>query len=219
MAAQVITTVVLAATSRDLTTVEDLLNELELDEAVNEALLKRWIGQASLAAERYCNRIFAVETVKDEFWPDRDPWPWSVPGGLRPLQLSRFPVVSIAVGAVLEDGEVLVENADFRIDAANGHLIRLDDNGYPTKWPALAISVQYRGGFATIPADIGDAVVRMVQGRWYGKGRDPALRSEAAEGAWSASYWFGSGPGSSTGHLTPDVEGLLDAYRIPVAVG
>lgn len=216
MAAQIITTVVTPATSYDLTTLEEVMDELDLPEVENSTLLGRWITQASKTAAAYCNRVFVLETVKDEFWPQRDPWPWVIPGGLRPLQLTRWPITSVA--SVIEDGTTLTVNTDFRIDTDKGQLIRLDSNGYPTRWPALAIAVQYAAGYATIPAPVVDAVIRMIVGRWYRKGRDPGIKSESADGTWSASYWFTAGPDSSTGHLTSDVEGLLDAYRVPVMV-
>jgi hypothetical protein len=180
--------------------------------------LARTLDHAGLEnRRRLLQSRVCVETVKDEFWPQRDPWPWVIPGGLRPLQLTRWPIVSVA--SVIEDGTTLTVNTDFRIDTDKGQLIRLDSNGYPTRWPALAIAVQYSAGYATIPAPVVDAVIRMIVGRWYRKGRDPAIKSESADGTWSASYWFTAGPDSSTGHLTPDVEGLLDAYRVPVVAG
>src|SRR6185369_4866761 len=78
MTAQIITTVVTPATSYDLTTLEEVMDELDLPEVENSTLFGRWITQASKTAAAYCNRVFVVETVKDEFWPQRDPWPWVV---------------------------------------------------------------------------------------------------------------------------------------------
>jgi hypothetical protein len=216
MAAQVITTVVTPAGSYDLTTLADVKSELGITVTTNDALISTWITQASLAAALYCNRVFPVEIVKDEFWPDREPWPNMI-SGLRLLHLTRWPITAVAT--VIEDGTTLVADTDFRTDKARGQLIRLNSDGYPTRWPAVAISAQYSAGYNPLPGPAVDAAMRMVVGRWYRRGRDPALKSETADGVWSASYWFGGGPESSTGHLTPDVEGLLDAYRVPVIAG
>jgi hypothetical protein len=82
----------------------------------------------------------------------------------------------------------------------------------------LPTVAQYSAGYQiTDPefADVFDAVTRMVKARYFAQMRDPALRSENVAGAYEAQYWFASGPGAAVGNLTPDVEALLENYRVP----
>lgn len=221
----VVSTVVVAATPAfqgqqpyDLVDLATLKAELQLTDSGKDALLLRWITQASAAAARFCNRVFTVETVQDQVFPPRAHFPAaSVIGGVMPLQLSRWPVTQSPT--VTENGVSLVENTDFIVKYDVGQLLRLDANGWPRRWPALATIVQFAAGFKpTDPAfaDVADAVIRMVKARYFAQARDPALRSENVTGAYEAQYWFASGPGAAVGNLTPDVEALLDKYRVPV---
>jgi hypothetical protein len=107
-----------------------------------------------------------------------------------------------------------VNNNSFK----NGRLHHLDLNGFVKSWPALAITVLYPAGYALTDstlADAVDAVIRMVKGRYFAQSRDPALRAENIEGVWSAQYWFAAGPGAAVGNLPPDIEALLEKYRVP----
>ncbi len=202
----------------DLVDLPSLKAELQLADRSKDALLLRWITQASAAAAKFCNRVFAVETVQDQIFPPRDYFPApTVIGGVMPLQLSRWPVAQPPT--VTENGVALVENTDFMVKYDVGQLLRLDVNGWPKRWPALPTIVQYPAGYKlTDPdfADVADAVIRMVKARYFAQARDPALRSENISGAYEAQYWFASGPGAAVGNLTPDVEALLDKYRVPV---
>ncbi len=212
MAADIITTIVTPAGSADLVELADVKAELGLSGTGDDAWLNKVIARASAAAAQYCNRTLVSEVVKDEFWPARDGFPWVLPGGVAPLQLSRWPV--IAIGSVTENGVALANPDDYRLDARAGHLTRLDGNGWPRKWPALPIAVQYTAGYAPIPADLQDAVIRMVKSRWFMRQRDPLLRQEETPGVYSATYWVSTG---ADGAITPDVSDLLDNYRVPVA--
>lgn len=102
MAVEVITTVLVAATSTppagpydltDLNTVHDELSVKDGDTS-NDAFLSRAITQSSIAIANYCNRVFQVEAVQDQIFIQQDPFPWQVPGGVYPLQLSRWPLVN-----------------------------------------------------------------------------------------------------------------------------
>lgn len=209
----VITTVITAADSKDLVSLSDVKTELGLSGSADDAWLAAAISRASAAAAQYCNREFVSETVKDEFWPERDPYPFQVPGGLAPLQLTRWPVSEVAT--VTEAEQDMTDGTDFRADLKVGQLIRLDGSLYPTSWLPRPILVQYTAGFSTIPADVQDAVIRMVKARWFTRQRDPLLRQEDVPGVYSASYWVATG--SEGGAITPDVADLLDNYRVPVA--
>lgn len=213
-----ITTVVVAATAAsgggayDLTTLAVVKDELKKTDGSSDATLRRFITSASLAVKQYCNRVFQVETVLDEFWPLRDPYPSLMRGGLAPLQLSRFPIVSVA--SAVENAVTLTVTTDYRIDPAKGQLVRLDSNGFPRHWPTFALAVQYSAGFATIPSDVADAVVRMVKQRWFARGTDTSIKHENIPGVREYDRWVSTG--DEAGNMPPDVVDILDNYRVPV---
>ena len=158
--------------------------------------------------------------------PDRDPYPYQVTGMLSELQLSRWPVVSVAsvtdtvaVGVV----NTLTEGTDFIVDTADGWLTKIDPNtGYPTGWSPDRYTVQYQAGYfeagsGTPPADLEMAVLRLVTARFKARGRDPFLRSQGEPGVGQEQYWIGALPGQ-TGPFPPDIAAVLEKYRVPVAV-
>lgn len=216
MSVQIITTVITPAASYNLVAIEDILDELQLDEARDVTYLNRLIARASTAAAGYCNRVFPIETVKDEFWPQRDAFPRLLPGGVKPLQLTRFPIIANGVTLVIENGVTLVDGTDYRVDYQNGQLSRLNsDSIYTRQWPAWTISVTYSAGYAAIPDDVVDAVLRLVRARINARQRDPMLKGEEVPGVYRADYWVTTG---MTGNMPPDVADLLDNYRMPIVV-
>jgi hypothetical protein len=113
---------------------------------------------------------------------------------------------------VIENEQPLAEGVDFICKFDVGQLVRLDVNGWPKHWPALPLVAVYAAGYVlTSPkfADVVDAVLRLIKGRYYGQERDPAIRSENVVGAYEASY-------ATTGGLSPEVQSLLGKYRVPV---
>jgi hypothetical protein len=208
-----ITTVLEAAESYDLATLDDVKGDLGITTTTDDAYLQRRIAEMSQVARQYMNRTLQVETVRDQFWLQRDPYPWQVPGGAMPLQLSRWPVVAVTL--LVENDIELVEGTDFVVDAEVGQLTRMvAADPYPSLWKTLPITVEYSAGFEPIPPDVSGAVSRAVKGQYMGRSRDPAIKSQSAAGIYTASYIQG-GAGAA-GVLTPDVYGVLDGYRIPV---
>jgi hypothetical protein len=205
-------------TPYDLVDLATVKSELKLVDTSKDSDLRRWITQASAAAANFCNRVFPIETVQDQIFPPRDYFPApTVIGGVKPLQLSRWPIDYSPT--VTENEIALVENTDYLVKYDVGQLLRLDSNGWPKRWPALITVVQYRAGYAlTDPtlADLVDGVIRYVKGKYFAQERDPALRQENIEGAYSATYWFAAGPGAAVGNLPPDIEALWEKYRVPV---
>lgn len=212
MRLRVISSVVNAAASNDLTTIVNVKAELGLSDGANDAVLKRYISSASAAASQYCNRTFQIETIKDEIWPAADPYPWPLPGFFQTMQLSRWPVVTLA--SLTENGKPLTDGTDFRTDPAAGSLMRLDLGGRQVNWSAQPKVAQYDAGYAVIPVDLEDAVIRMVTRRFRGKGRDPSLKQRNIPGVIEQSWWIATG--NEAGNLSPDVEDVLDNYRVPV---
>lgn len=214
MGPELITTVVTAAGTYDLTTLAIVKDELNITDGVSNTILQRYLTSASAAASQYCNRVFPAETIKDEFWAQHDPSPRVVSSRVEALQLSRWPIASVT--SVTENAVALVDGTDFRIDYPGGQLIRLDTNGYPRHWPVYPIAVVYVGGFASIPTDIADAVIRMVRARWNGRGRDPMTRQISIPGVLEQQFWVPTG--ADGGNMSPDVSDILNNYRVPVVL-
>ena len=109
----------------------------------------------------------------------------------------------------------LAEGVDFYVDAYHGQLIRLFETDLQPKSWNLPIVAIYWAGYTAIPDDLQDAVILMVKGRYYGRTRDPMIRSQNVEGVYEASYFFATGPGGQ-GDLSVDAMAKLDRYRVPV---
>ncbi len=120
MAVTRVTTLVAAAADYaliDLATVKDELDIPSTDTS-QDNFLNRAIAQVSAAVARYCNRAaalaaeasFPVETVADLFYPDRDAYPYQVPGGMQPLQLSHWPIASFVQRATTTDASASTLN-------------------------------------------------------------------------------------------------------------
>lgn len=213
MAPRIITTVTVAANSKlliDLATVKSVLG---ITGASEDAFLNLLIGWVSGAIEQYCNRVLVVETVKDEFWLQREPYPWMLPGGVGPLQLSRWPAV--AVTSVTEDGTALVDGTDYRVNYELGQLERLDVKLWPKRWPTLPIVVTYSSGYSPMEPSIIDAAMRMITARRAARGRDPNLKQENIPGVREAQWWIATG--KDAGNMSPDIVDILDNYRVPLA--
>lgn len=302
MSNRVATSVLLAAQSPgggvgayDLTDMATVVDELQLsssDALAKAAFLQRAITQTSAAIANYCNRVFQVETVRDTITPDRDPYPYQVPGAFRTLQLARFPlvnsdtvaatasaavstgasiplsvsagisagmpahvpslpqalaydayVVSVSAGTVTLSAPLsapipagtqfsfglrvsvqtsvdswldLLQEVDFRIDAATGQLIRLNSfTGMVSDWESLRTNVRYQAGYATIPPDVVQCALQLIAARNTDRTRDPFLKAIETPVAGRKEFWVGQAPVSS-GPFPATISAMLDAYRAVV---
>lgn len=208
-----ILTVTSSSNTYDLTVLKTVKLELGIADKSKDEIIGIWIRQASGAIASYCNRVFAKETLQEEFWPERN---HTVPGNLSALQLTRWPVVSVT--SVVENAVTLVDGTDFRIDYQTGQLTRLGSSGYPCSWHAWPIVVVYVAGYdllQTLPVDIERAAISLVKKLYFSAKRDPSLRAQEIDGVISNTYWIASG--AEAGMLPPDVTDMLDSYRVPVA--
>lgn len=209
---QLITTVVDQASSYDLTTLVNVKSELSIASTVttSDAVLRRYITSASSAAINYCNRVFVVESIQDKYLTKGA----TRLVGDRPdvLQLSRWPISELT--SVVVDGTTLVDGTDFLTDLINGQLTKIDSDGNRRNWCGQSITVLYDGGFDAIPADVEDAVIRMVTKRYRAKGRDAALKQRNIPGVLEESFWIATG--SDAGNMTPDIADILQNFRVPV---
>jgi len=221
MAAQAIVEVLSAAFSYDLVDLDTVKDELKLDPAdeTQDGFLARAITQVSAVMQSYVKRPFAVESVRETIYIQQDPYPYQTPGGVAPLQLSRWPVVDIssvmqriAGGGLSGATQPLQAGQDYAVDFDAGQLIRLNPfTGVGTVWEALPVIVAYDGGYNEIPADIIDAALRLVTNRWFVRGRDPVL-TELEQPGLGTSRWYVGNP-KLMGPMPADVQAVLDTYR------
>jgi len=197
------TAIVTPAAERNLVSLEDLREQLRArpGDAANDSWYGKIIARASLAAERYCNRIFAKQTYLDTFMADVT----GIAG--EPLILSQAPVDPASL-EVTASGTVLGA-ADVAIEPLAGHLWRVTD---PKAWvSAGGLSVVYDAGFDPVPADVQQAVLDLCTMENAGRGRDPMLRATESPGLGRQEYWVGGVPGGSL--IPQDIASLLNPYR------
>lgn len=227
MSVRIVSTVLTPASSYDLTILANIKDDLAIPstDTSSDATLARFITEQSALVAQYCNRVFPIETVQDVITPDRDPYPYQVTGMQSELQLSRWPVVSVASvtdQVAVGVANTLDEGSDFITDLERGWLTKLDPNtGYPTSWSPDRYTVQYTAGYfeagsGSPPADLEMAVLRLVTARFKARGRDPFLRSQGEPGVGQEQYWIGALPGQ-TGPFPPDIAAVLEKYRVPLA--
>ncbi len=228
MTLRIVSTVITPTSSYDLTTLATIKDDLAIPavDTSSDATLARFITEQSALVAQYCNRVFPIETIRDTFFLDRDPYPYQVTGMLSELQLTRWPVVavtSVVDTVALGVSNVLTEGTDFVTDLALGWLTKIDPNtGAPTGWSPDQYIVQYQAGLFTPgttspPADLEMAVLRLVTARFKARGRDPFLRSQGEPGVGQEQYWVGAMPGQ-TGPFPPDITAVLEKYRVPAVV-
>lgn len=208
----------MALAANALTTLDTLRAELGLDEDVSkDALLERWINEASAALERHCGRKFQKASVTEKLKGT----------GTRELLLSRTPIVSITSVTLDED---VLDADDYEIeDAEVGILSR--SNGWPADeercigiaWTPIPgtgernIAVAYVGGYVlpndagtcTLPPDLERACIETVKSMSAAQLRDPAVSSEQL-GDYSVTYRASSG---GAGILPEAALALADAHR------
>ena len=194
-------TVLTPASSRALTTLATVKDEIGITDDGADARLGRWIDEVSERIETYLGRVLATETVQETFRPAGSP------GCLR---LARRPVAAVANIAV--DGVTLAGD-QFEIDATAGLLYPISD-GQRVRWFACTVIVTYTAGYASVaalPRPIETACIGLLRHRWAARDRDPMLRSLAIPGVATEQYWVGAT--GDQGDMPPEIAALLDPFR------
>lgn len=205
-----ILTVTTAATSKALTTLANVKSDLGIATATttDDALLNRYIDMASLSIAQFCNRIFVKQTYRAEFFVEHSRFNGALPAAFEKIDLSVYPVVSIA--SLTENGQALTDGTHYRLEPNSSVFTRL--NGALTQpWSNWPVVINFDGGYVTVPADIEDACIRMVRGRYMARDRDPFLKQESIPGVRDVTYWVPSA--TDSGNMSPDVMDILLNYR------
>ena len=224
-----ITTVVTPPAAGDLIDIDTWKDDWSVTTTDDDGFIARTIARCSMAVGQYCNRTFGIATYQDIIRPERSGRLGGiVPGGRNPIQVSRFPLVSVASVAETDGttATILAEGADYEVNYALGQAYRLDANGNPRNWPECEITIIYQAGYVlpgqaattfpnalALPVDIQDATGRLAFARYSERRRDPYIRSQSITAGGTTSYWEGHG---ASGNLTPDIQDLLDNYRVPL---
>jgi hypothetical protein len=138
-------TVTTAAASYDLTTKEAVKIDLGIEGTEQDTYLTQAVSQASAAIASYCNRVFAVERLQETFHLLDDDANFNIDSSASPLQLSRFPAVTIL--SVTENSIALVEGTDYQVDTDAGQILRLDSCNRLSRWFCGPVVVSYDGGY------------------------------------------------------------------------
>jgi Phage gp6-like head-tail connector protein len=79
----------------DLIDLADIKLELNINNTQSDAWLAKVITRASRAISTACTRVFQPQGYQEQFWAfPGNPYPWQLPGGFFPLQLSAWPLSS-----------------------------------------------------------------------------------------------------------------------------
>jgi hypothetical protein len=198
------TTFVAPPVTNDLTVLETVKEELNIEDNNSDNILSRYISEQSEVAASYCGRALSQATVIDSFR--------LCPGSAQPLFPSHWPVTSI-----LEfiEGTLTLTAGDYDYDPKSGFIWRLNASGMRCCWPAATnITVKYVGGYellTTLPRDIERAVLILIKESWYARARDPRARSETVDGIGRTDLWVGTIPGA--GALSAEATALLEPYQ------
>ncbi len=214
-------TVVVPASTHDLTVLDTVKDELDITNSSQDARLNRWIAEASGFIESYCNRTFAEEQVS-ELWRSnghmgRFHHHHHHHEGVGFLQLRRFPVTTI--DSITEDDGTALTSDDYEIDAERGWLWRMSGQvsgvgGCRRLWCASKLVVTYTAGYALLdglPYGIETACIEAIKHRSAARSRDPNLKMQEIPGELVQQWWV---PGANEDGVPPEIKAMLDPHRI-----
>ena len=194
-------TVINAATSFDLVDLGVIRAAMGIVDNSEDEALSGYLTRASDVIARHCRRVFALETVAEQFRFDecRDT-----------LILSRYPIVEVT--SITEGGNGnTVSPSDYEIEHGMGMIGRLSRDR-SAWWSAGRIVVTYSAGYdlpRDTPPALQQACIQLVKSYYMSSDRDPMLRSESLTDVSASSYFAGR----DDMHLPPDVQSLLKQFR------
>ena len=215
-------TVTTPSTSKALVSLARVKRELGITTSGDDDILADKIAEASAAIVAHCRvaadqrgrRTFAEEGCSaafdaNEMTPtDREVAPLILPW--------RIPVITIA--SVVENGVTLAPG-DYQLEPMAALIWRMSA-GIRTNWAISSVVVTYAAGWdlagTELPSDIAGAALSLVKASWFGRLRDPLIKSEDIPGVGSTQWWVGS-TGGDAGSLPQDVVDSLAPYRAAIA--
>jgi hypothetical protein len=204
-----ISRVIVPATSYALVTIDQAKQSLKipLDDTSQDAAVQAQVDHVSAAVARYCDRVFVVQTYRDQL---RSVCSWLRYG--EPLPTAQKPIAE-AEGepliTITQDGAEL-EATVYEVDAERGLLYRLDSAGASAAWTGSTAILDYTAGYDPIPDDVQAATLEWITARWSAQGKDPALRSETIPDVISQ-MWSSD---AQTPSMPSGARELLAPYRV-----
>lgn len=187
----------MALRSNALTSVSVVKAQLEIpiSDTSQDSILERYINSASEQIERYCNRKFksaSYEEIRDGSRANE-------------MLLNNYPVTSITSVNIDDErlfgADTLIPATDYAVISPNVLRRHVSTWGRGSQ----NIKIVYVAGFATIPADLEDACIMLVEIR-YGKKNDRSIgRTSSGKQGESISYVDG---------WPQEVISILDSYKV-----
>lgn len=197
------------ATSLALVTLDQAKAALGIDPAdtSQDAALQQQIDSVSQAINNYCDRVFVVQSYRDQVRGACGRWG-------EPLVTRQYPIVldpgGVPLVAVVDDGAAL-DPTLLEVYPETGSLYRLDAASLdPSVWASPLLVVDYTAGFDPIPADVQSAALEYLAARWFAVGRDPTLRTESIPDVITHVYYSDT---TSPG-MPSNVREFLAPYRM-----
>lgn len=207
-----ISRVVTPAAGMALVSLDDAKSALGIDagDTSQDAVLTQQIEATSMAINNYCDRIFVVQTYRDQLRGAYGAYG-------EPLVTRQYPIMVDDAGvplAAVEEGGAALDATLLEVFPEGGAIYRLDATALPIAWGAALVAVDYTAGFDPIPADVQGACLEWLTARWHAIGRDPALRSETIPDLITEVYAGDFGAGTNAGSMPPGARDLLAPYKI-----
>jgi hypothetical protein len=178
------------------------------EDTSQDARLTRYIAQVSAQIHTYTQRIFPLQTYRNEFYRE-----WSDPDG-SPLVVSAWPIVEIV--SLTEDGVPVVAPDDYIWKDKAGLVYRRTGAGF-CPWAAATTVLDFSAGYAVIPADLEAAALSWLSVRWgggAGAARDPTIRGETIPDLITVTYGSASSGADATS-MPAGVKDMLTPYMRP----
>lgn len=198
------------ANTNALCAVSDVLSE---SPDLNSSTVDSLIDSISEAFEVYCQRVFLSHAVVEKISGN----------GRQELQPSAWPIASSPAPVVKIDDETIT---DFELTGEGPK----DPNRYFFReqgWPKASyvhadltfdpiagkgkrnVTLEYTGGFATVPADLKRACIEEVIAAANAGSRDDNLKAEKTPGGWDQEFFD---PRSSTSAFSVRTRSTLNRY-------
>lgn len=184
----------------DLTTLANVRAALKVatTDTGDDAYITALVTRASSFIKRYCRReILDPGADVTEIHDGR---------GRSKIRLRDWPVITLT--SVHEDseslfpGSTLVPSTDYIVDKRLGVIVR----PYGVAWLRYdqSVKVIYRPGYTTTPADVEQACIELVVGKWLRRRNEGVASKSLGDG--SVAYF-------SASEITRDIARVLDLYK------